>query len=299
LQKGAAQRLEAQLNQRDVESGTSSRSSGTFIASFLAFVSYGIWYSANSRGDGEDDQSQDNDDRAEDPSRPPDADQPLNRPTNNNEIFLLLCNRKKTITKLLQPNISQVKTDEELFELMRREYKSLCCNPWWSLVSFRTLTGFKFVKLKLWKRKQEVEIIKKDDMPPLEKVGCEYQYAPAPPELIPSVGEKRLLHLFHHPDCAEEELDIFHLIPKKIMGRLPVSSQGWGIYPEEGWNQKKLWIVGFIVFAMGSAVFGILWAIYRSGIHDAFAIASYAITFGVLTIGFVQAICGNFDKGLG
>lgn len=155
-----------------------------------------------------------------------DRQMPINHQTgtNNHEIFLLLCNRWKTITKLLQPNISQVKMDEELFELMRREYKSLCCNPWWSLVSFRTLTGFKFVRLKLWKRKQEVEIIKKDDMPPLEKVGCEYQYTLAPRELIPPVGEKRLLHLFYHLDCAEDELDIFHLIPKKIMGRLPVSS---------------------------------------------------------------------------
>jgi hypothetical protein len=94
----------------------------------MAFFSYGIWNSTNSRRDGEGNKSQDNNDSAEDPSKQLDADQPPNRPTNNDEIFLLLCDRRKTTTKLLQPNISQVKTDEELFELMRREYKSLCSN---------------------------------------------------------------------------------------------------------------------------------------------------------------------------
>jgi hypothetical protein len=295
LRKGAAQRLETYLNQRDIESGTSSRSSGSILASFLAFVSYGIWNSTNSTGEGEDSESQQSNDGAEDPSGLLDTDQQSNRPTTNDDRFLLLCDRKKTAIKLLQPRISDVKTDEELFELMRREYKSLCCSLWWPLISFRTLTGFKFVRLKLWKRKQDVEILRKDDIPPQEKVGSEYQYIPAPPELIPPVGEKRLLHLFRHPNCAEEELDIFHLFPKKLKERLPVGSQGWGICPEEGWNQRKLWIVAFVIFALGSAVFGIVWAIYGSGIQDAFAIASYTITLGVLTIGFAQAIGGNLD----
>lgn len=48
-----------------------------------------------------------------------------------------------------------------------------------------------------------------------------------------------------------------------------------------------------IVSVVGSMVFGILWAIYGSGIQDAFTIASYMITLGVVTIGFVQAIGGN------
>jgi len=119
---------------------------------------------------------------------------------------------------------------------MRGKYKSLCSNLWWSVISFRSLTGFKFVRLKLWKRKEDVEILKKDNFPPLEKVGCDYNYTTAPPELIPPVGEKRLLHLFCHPHCTEEELDIFHLFPKKLNKRLSFNNQGWGIYPEEGWN---------------------------------------------------------------
>jgi hypothetical protein len=287
------------LNQRDVESGKSSRGNRTHLVSFWAFLSNRPWSSSKSTLEGDNDQSRDHrskDDSGNDPICLPGDDQPISRPKNDEKkIFLLLCDGKGNATKLLQPNICQVKSDEELFKLMRKEYKSLCCNPWWPLLSFCTLTGFRFVRLKLWKRKQDVEILKKDDLPPPEKVGCEYHYAPVPPDLIPPVGEKRLLHLFRNPDCAEEELDIFHLFPKRLNEKLAFHSQGWGINPEYGWNQKKVWIVAFVIFALGSAVFGILWTMYGSGIQDAFTIASYTITLGVVTIGFAQAIGGDLD----
>jgi len=58
----------------------------------------------------------------------------------------------------------------------------------------------------------------------------------------------------------------------------------------EGWDVKKIWIAGFLLFGLGSLLLGILWAVFGHSIQDAFAIASYVVSFATLSIGTVQAV---------
>ncbi len=70
---------------------------------------------------------------------------------------------------------------------------------------------------------------------------------------------------------------------------------GWGLQFEEGWDQKKTWLVAFVVFVGGSLVFAISWMIREDNIQDAFAIANYVMTATALSIGFAQAMMGGFS----
>ena len=138
---------------------------------------------------------------------------------------------------------------------------------WGSFISFRTLTHIKF---ELYKS-QLVDIRQRDAIPPPERVGCEYDYKPAPPDLIPPVGENILMHFFQHPQHAEEEPICLNRFPKKLRERLAICSEqhtglGWGLQLEEVWNSKKTWIVAFVAFVLGSLLWGTLWVVFENSI---------------------------------
>jgi hypothetical protein len=123
---------------------------------------------------------------------------------------------------------------------------------------------------------------------------------PAPPQIIPRVGTNYLLHIFRHLDHAGSKVVYFNRFPKKLRQRLTVSDEtgiglGWGLQFEEGWDQKKTWLVAFVVFVGGSLVFAISWMIREDNIQDAFAIANYVMTATALSIGFAQAMMGGFS----
>lgn len=60
-------------------------------------------------------------------------------------------------------------------------------------------------------------------------------------------------------------------------------NRAYGLYFVEGWNVRKLWIVGGIVFVGGSLVWAILWSIFEHSLQDAFAVAAWVVAaFGVL-----------------
>jgi hypothetical protein len=143
-----------------------------------------------------------------------------------------------------------------------------------------------------------VDIREKNAIPPPDRVGHEYQYRPTPPEVIRPVGENHLVHLFRHPEHAEDQPVCLERFPKKLRERLAVCSGqptglGWGLSLEEGWDARKTWAVGFVIFVLGSALWGILWTVFEKSIQDAFAVAAYVINFTVITVGFTQAMVGG------
>ena len=71
-------------------------------------------------------------------------------------------------------------------------------------ISGRTLTGVKFVKFEMYRTSQSVDARLKNDVPPT--TNPDYRYAPVPVDLIPPVGENRLMHFFYNSDCAENVL---------------------------------------------------------------------------------------------
>ena len=60
-----------------------------------------------------------------------------------------------------------------------------------------------------------------------------------PAEVIPPVGENHLMHLYDHPEDAEDSAICLDKVPKKMRERLRMCPQrgtgiGWGIYFVEG-----------------------------------------------------------------
>jgi hypothetical protein len=65
---------------------------------------------------------------------------------------------------------------------------------------------------------------------------------------------------------------------------------GWGLQFVEGWNAKRIWIVCFVIFGLGSLATGTLWAVFKHSIQDAFALATYIVAFATVSVGTVQAL---------
>ena len=101
------------------------------------------------------------------------------------------------------------------------------------------------------------------------------------------------MHIFSHPECAEEEPLCLSRFLKKLKERLRCKrgiKPGWGLQFVEGWDAKKLWLIVFLLFGCGSLLIGVLWDVFDHSVQDAFAIAAYMIAFATATVGSVQAL---------
>ncbi|KAH8803417.1 hypothetical protein F5884DRAFT_861745 [Xylogone sp. PMI_703] len=209
-----------------------------------------------------------------------------------NLMYLLLCyNKGRFATHLLQIDLVTLgaECDGSLFKIVRQSYDNMKGRliPY---ISLRTVTVVKFVRFGI-SRSELVDVQKQDDIPPPDH--AQYTYKPTPPELIPPIGERYMMHLFQYPSHAEGDIYCLERLPKKLKEKLKCdgsSEQGWGLYLVEGLDMRKIWLISFILFGFGSLLIGVLWAIYEHSIQDAFSIGSYMVAFATVTIGTVQAL---------
>ena len=208
-------------------------------------------------------------------------------------IFLLLCvPHRKFATKLLQPELSHVRSDQEFFKLLKRAYKHIR-GRWRSWLSLKTLGGIKFVQFELY-RSELVDVQKQDDLPPASR-RQEYRYRPCPPKRIPPVSEEHMLHLMAYPDHAEDIGCIVDRIPKKLREPLAVCPQartgiGWGIRFIEDWHSGIITLIAYGLLVAASLVFLVCWSVFKHDLQGAAGVAAYLTAFVSLTIGSVQAI---------
>jgi len=207
-------------------------------------------------------------------------------------LFLLLCySHGRYATRLVQIDLVtlQAKSDRALFKILRDTYHSMR-GTHLSYFSLRALRRIKFVYFEMY-GSELVDVRKpEDDIPPPENK--DYRYQPAPPETIPPVGVRHMMHLFEHPDHAQAEPVCLERFPKRLKEKLKCNrgvAPGWGLEFVEDWDAKKIWAVLFVFFGLGSFLIGVLWAVYGHSIQDAFAIASYMVVFATVTIGTMQA----------
>lgn len=128
-------------------------------------------------------------------------------------------------------------------------------------------------------------------MPPVDKTH-EYRYNPMPAETIPPVGENHMMHLYEHPEDAEEAGDCLDRVPKKLRERLLVCAEqrtriGWGIYIVEGLHWIRLWVTG-IIGLLASVTFGVCWSIFRDDIQGGFGVTDCIMVGLTFTIGIIQ-----------
>ncbi|KAH8590416.1 hypothetical protein B0O99DRAFT_634829 [Bisporella sp. PMI_857] len=207
-------------------------------------------------------------------------------------IYLLLCyNEGRYATRLLQLDLMELKAHSDLtiFKLLRENYESMRghLKRW---VSLHTLTSIKFVHFELHVG-ELVDVRKQDVIPPPEC--CDYQYKPMPPKLVPPVGERYMMHLFHHPSSAHTSSVCLDRFPKKLLEKITSCPNGpkpgWGLQFIENWDQRKIAGLIFFLFLSSSLLFGVLWSVYKHDIQSAFAIASYVVAFAGISVITVQA----------
>jgi hypothetical protein len=92
---------------------------------------------------------------------------------------------------------------------------------------------------------------------------------------------------------------VLHRVPKRVKGELSGEGEqpadGWGFYFKEGWDFDIIITVSFIVFIIGSLLFGICWSVLEKDIQGAFGVSAYIVTACGLLVAFVVSKTGKAD----
>lgn len=207
-------------------------------------------------------------------------------------LFLLMCiPYRKHGTRLVHMDLAELVSDETLFRKLRLEYQSIR-GQWASYFSLWKMAEIQFVKFGLHKH-QLIDIKRKNDLPPVS-LKNEYRYQPIPAETIPPIGKNYLMHLYEHPDHADDKPFCLERIPKKVREQLKLSPHqapgllGWGVYFAEGFDWPKFWVFGSVVLSL-SVLFGACWSTFRQDIQGGFGVTACMMVAVTFTTGVVQA----------
>ncbi|KAL3426137.1 hypothetical protein PVAG01_02928 [Phlyctema vagabunda] len=207
-------------------------------------------------------------------------------PAKDEDSFLLLCHPEaRYATKLLQLRVTPLQSDYQLFKMLNLTYSSLR-GSWRRYLSLYALKSIHFVHFEYYKKSRTVGIRKQPDVPPVNR--DDYRYNPSPPDLLPPVGENELMHFLYNPECAEDGPVCLERLPKKLREQLTVCNGkltefGWGLHFVEGWSIRKIiWICRII--ALGSLVWGVLWAVFTGSIQDGFTVSGYMVALAGLIL---------------
>lgn len=212
-------------------------------------------------------------------------------PRRPEDLFLLLCiPHRKYATKLVHMDVCTLQSDQIFFAKLNAHYHEMR-GRWNSIFSLKTLKSIQFVQFEMYKS-ELVDIRKTNDIPPETKKD-EYRYQPIPAEVIPPVGENHLMHLYDHPEDAEDTGVCLQKIPKKVRERLLVcpnrgTGLGWGLHFVEGLNWTKLWWLGLVGF-LTSIAFGVSWSVVKDDIQGGFGVTACMMVMLTFTIGILQA----------
>jgi len=106
-----------------------------------------------------------------------------------------------------------------------------------------------------------------------------------------------LLHMLKCPNkISEKSRWIYNLVPKRVAGELSAGidqpSEGWGFYFEEGWDFDLIITISFVVFIVGSLLFGVCWSVLEHDIQGAFGVSAYMVTACGLFVAFLVSKTG-------
>ena len=285
---GAARELEAYLNRRTHASGntptspSSSLGSRAFTNSSLGGLpsTHTSWTSYTSVGKGSPSENKSPSVMRSYSGLP--QFHPLQEPP-----WLLTCvNEDKHTPKLNHVDVAQhkISSDKDLALALRNLWTHVN-RKWWKVLRLRGLTSIEFVQFEVHQNKF-VDFRKCPDMP----TAGSQDYSFEPSELLPPVGSNYLLHLFKHPEDYDGELITWLRAPKRN-GQLRLGV-GWGISLVEGFRPEMVWMCTSCFFALGSLIFGVVWAYKKHDIQGAFGVAAWVCTLAGLLFGYLQACLG-------
>ena len=206
-------------------------------------------------------------------------------------LYLLLCvPQYKYATKIVHMDVKALTSDQQLFASLRAFYTAMR-GRLRMLLSLKKLISIDFVQFEAYKS-DLADVKKINDIPP-ESKSNEYRYRPMPADVIPPVGRNHMMHLYEHPDHAEDLGICLDRIPKKLKEPLAIcpnrgTGVGWGVHFSEGLNWLLLYILGLIGLGLG-ILFGVLWAKFKNDVQGGFGIAACIMLGFTFTIGIIQA----------
>ncbi|KAH6847511.1 hypothetical protein B0I37DRAFT_146495 [Chaetomium sp. MPI-CAGE-AT-0009] len=205
--------------------------------------------------------------------------------------FVLLCIPfMRVATKLYQPEICRINSDQEFIQLLRHYYAAKRGpSPWKWL---RRVKSINFVKFELY-RNHLTDIRLVPSLPPPEKIGTEYAFDnttttdPHQPHTgtLPPIGPNHLAHLFEHPDQADVVPTIWNRVPRKLRAELAVcptrgTELGWGLQLAEGAEWFVFFVFGCVGFA-ACLVVAMAWTVARDDIQGGFSVGAFLLAFVV------------------
>ena len=160
---------------------------------------------------------------------------------------------------------------------------------WRKWMQPKIVSSISFVRFELH-QKHLVGIRKRDDVPPPSRKD-EYRYNPCPADLVPPIGAKYLMHIYHRPGDGEGATECINRFPKRVQERLAFTSKGpqigWGIHFVEGLDMGKICIFGFCC-ALASTALGVLWAVLGKDVQGGFGMSAYMMVLFTLGLGSLQ-----------
>jgi hypothetical protein len=210
-------------------------------------------------------------------------------------LHLIACMHRDAERKFdQQDRIEDLATDRELLYFMRRRHVRQR-RAFLRVLSLKCVKGIYFVKV--WLPVGGSVIVRHhgqcpdpcECLPPLAKVEpsatAEYRFSPTSPEARPPIPPEYLADQFYRPPNADhQDFWIFNQFPKRTCGQLRgvpgQPAEGWGIYYDEMWDKDLITLVVFIILALATLLFGVLWAKYKFDVQGAFGISAWMAALG-------------------
>lgn len=110
---------------------------------------------------------------------------------------------------------------------------------------------------------------------------------------MPAIGENRLTHYFKSPKCVnEKQTTILAQLPKRVQGELRACADkdetGWGLYIQEGWQLRRVYLLLVLLTISSGTIFGIVWSVVEADVQSAFAISAYWVSICCLVLGYLR-----------
>jgi hypothetical protein len=109
---------------------------------------------------------------------------------------------------------------------------------------------------------------------------------------MPPFEKNYLMHYFLNPDhLSSAQAWTFTQVPKRMHTGLQPGTDafvpGWGIYFEDGWHFKTIYLLVSLATFISSLIFGVCWSVFKLDVQAAFGITSYWVTVVAMSMGFL------------
>ncbi|KAI2611890.1 hypothetical protein GGR54DRAFT_344450 [Hypoxylon sp. NC1633] len=211
-------------------------------------------------------------------------------PMNDTHIYLLACLPfGRWVSKLHQPEICTITSDQDFFTLLRVLYAKN--RQKLSLSWLRRVEGIHFVQFDV--HRTEIASVRSEPALPPENMKGQYQYDPMPAQLVPPIGPNMLVHFFENPTHAGVLPDLYKRIPKKLREKLTPCqvtgmSVGWGIQFVEGMDTFIFFICVCVCFLACMAV-AVCYSITRQDLQGGVGLGGLFLTFMLFCAGVVRS----------